>query len=94
MMYPFLLKPFLDGGCQWPQFHSVAAATLLQLSIEVGSREGFGALPKTLRRRMHLRLVGPMPQAGQGHREADPKRGHVPPPRFDPPHASAVTPSE
>jgi transposase len=49
-MYPFLLKLFVDGGYQGPQFYSAAAAILPQLSIEVVKRsdqaEGFEVLPK------------------------------------------------
>jgi transposase len=49
-MYPFLLKLFLDGGYQGPQFHSAAAAILPQLSVEIVKRsdqaKGFEVLPK------------------------------------------------
>ena len=49
-MYPFLLKMFVDGGYQGPQFESAVAAILPQLSIEVVKRsdyaKGFEVLPK------------------------------------------------
>ena len=49
-MYPFLLKLFVDGGYQGPQFQSATAAILPQLSIEVVKRsdqaQGFEVLPK------------------------------------------------
>lgn len=49
-MYPFLLKLFLDGGYQGPQFESAAAAILPQLSVEIVKRsdqaQGFEVLPR------------------------------------------------
>lgn len=49
-MDPFLLKPFVDGGYQGPQFHRAAAATMPQLEVEIVQRSDpakrFEALPK------------------------------------------------
>ena len=91
-MYPLLLKPFVDGGYQGPQFYSAAAAILPQLSVEVvktvGSSGRLRGVAETLDRRAHIRLVGPMPQAGKGLREPDPKCSRPHAPCFDPPHAA------
>jgi transposase len=49
-MYPFLLKLFVDGGYQGPQFDSAVAAIMPQLEIEIVKRsdqaQGFEVLPK------------------------------------------------
>jgi transposase len=49
-MYPFLLKLFVDGGYQGPQFHGAAAAIMPQLEVEIVKRsdqaKGFEVLPK------------------------------------------------
>jgi transposase len=49
-MYPFLLKLFVDGGYQGPQFDSAVAAIMPQLEIEIVKRSdqarGFEVLPK------------------------------------------------
>ena len=49
-MYPFLLKLFVDGGYQGPQFHSAVTANMPQLEVEIVKRsdqaKGFEVLPK------------------------------------------------
>jgi transposase len=49
-MYPFLLKLFVDGGYQGPQFDSAVAVIMPQLEVEVVKRsdqaKGFEVLPK------------------------------------------------
>jgi hypothetical protein len=90
-LYPFLSKLFADGGYQGPQFCKAQKKALPHLATEIVKRSdcatGFEVLP-TLGRRPNLRVARPVSTAGERLRKSIPQCFGVPPPRFNPHHAT------